>query len=76
VMDKLLFGSDFPYRLPAECIEALYSINQLSHGTNLKTIPREQLRGIVERDTLSLLGIEPPAAPGPKPKSGIFADDD
>ena len=46
---------------PAECIEALYSINQLSSGTNLQTIPREQLRGIVERDTLTheIFSIEP-----------------
>jgi predicted TIM-barrel fold metal-dependent hydrolase len=76
VMDKLLFASDFPYRSPAECIEALYSINQISHGTNLKAIPREQLRGIVERDALSLLGIERPAPVTNKSKTGIFADDE
>lgn len=57
VMHKLLFGSDFPYRSPAACIESLYSINQLASGTNLVAIPREQLRGIVERDALTLLGI-------------------
>ncbi|MFT3786470.1 MAG: amidohydrolase family protein [Tepidisphaeraceae bacterium] len=58
VIDKLLFGSDFPYTKPADCIEALYSINQLVQGTNLPVIPREALRGIVERDTLELLGLE------------------
>ncbi|HOA74972.1 MAG TPA: amidohydrolase family protein [Phycisphaerae bacterium] len=58
VMDALLFGSDFPYSTAAESIEALYSINQFCHGTNLPTIPREQLRRIVERDSLTLLGIE------------------
>jgi predicted TIM-barrel fold metal-dependent hydrolase len=57
VMGKLLFGSDFPFRSPAECIEALYSINQ-SMETNLVAIPREELQGIVERDSLALLGIE------------------
>ena len=57
VIDKLLFGSDFPYTSADECIEALYSINQLAHGTNLPLVPREALRGIVERDALSLLGI-------------------
>lgn len=66
VMDKLLFGSDFPYTSPAKCIEALYSINHMCHGTSLPTLPRERLRGIVERDTLSLLGIQDvPAAPQP-----------
>lgn len=58
VIDKLLFGSDFPYTSAAECIEALYSINQMAQGTNLPVIPRESLRGIVERNTLSLLGLD------------------
>ncbi len=57
VMDKLLFGSGFPYTSPARCIEALYSINHLVHGTNLPALPREELRSIVERDALRLLGI-------------------
>ncbi|HEX8914074.1 MAG TPA: amidohydrolase family protein [Humisphaera sp.] len=57
VIDKLLFGSDFPYTSATECIEALYSINQMAQGTNLPVVPREMLRGIVERDALSLLGI-------------------
>lgn len=63
VMDLLLFGSNFPYSSPAVCIETLYSINQFCHGTNLPTIPREQLRQIVERNTLELLGIDDGQAP-------------
>jgi predicted TIM-barrel fold metal-dependent hydrolase len=55
--DKLLFGSDFPYTNVTETIESLYSINQVAHGTNLPLIPREALRGIVERDALALLGL-------------------
>ncbi len=58
VIDKLLFGSDFPYTNATVCIEALYSINQLAQGTNLPLVPREALRGIIERDTLGLLGLE------------------
>lgn len=57
VMHKLLFGSGFPYTVAASCIEALYGINHIAQGTNLPTIPRGQLRGIVERDALTLLGI-------------------
>ena len=57
VIDKLLFGSDFPYTSAEECIEALYSINQLAQGTPLPVVPREALRGIVERDALNLLGL-------------------
>jgi hypothetical protein len=58
VIDKLLFGSDFPYTSVTDCIEALYSINQLAQGTNLPVVPREALRGIVERDALGLLGLD------------------
>jgi len=57
VIDKLLFGSDFPYVGVTDCIEKLYSLNQVAQGTNLPMVPREQLRGIVERDTMSLLGL-------------------
>jgi hypothetical protein len=57
VIDKLLFGSDFPYTSATDCIEALYSINQIAQGTNLPVVPRESLRGIVERDSLGLLGL-------------------
>ncbi|HEX3356446.1 MAG TPA: amidohydrolase family protein [Tepidisphaeraceae bacterium] len=57
VMDKLLFGSDFPYTSATECIESLYSLNQMAQGTQLPLVPREALRGIVERDTLTLLGL-------------------
>jgi uncharacterized protein len=57
VIEKLLFGSDSPYTSATECIETLYSINQLAQGTNLPLVPRESLRGIVERETLSLLGL-------------------
>jgi len=57
VIDKLLFGSDFPYTSVNNCIENLYSINQFAQGTNLPVVPREALRGIVERDALGLLGL-------------------
>jgi predicted TIM-barrel fold metal-dependent hydrolase len=52
VIDKLLFGSDFPHTSITDCIESLYSINQVAQGTNMPTVPREALRGIVERDAL------------------------
>lgn len=76
VINKLLFGSNYPFRSPAACIEALYSVNQVSAGTNLQTIPREQLRGIVERDALKLLGIGPQGRPTPKSRLSVFEDDE
>lgn len=58
VIDKLLFGSDFPFADAADSIASLYSLNLIVQGTNLPTVPRSALRGIVERDALSLLGLE------------------
>jgi len=67
VIDKLLFGSDFPFGTPTRAIESLYRINHLVTGTNLPTIPRQSLVSIVERDALGLLGIE--SAVGAPPTS-------
>ena len=68
VMDKLLFGSDFPRMSATTCIEALYSINQVVQGTALPTVPRQQLQAIVERDALPLLGLGPAAPPARPPQ--------
>ncbi len=58
VMDKLLFGSGFPFSKPEECIETLLSFNKLLADTNLPTVPRGNIQNIVERDTLNVLGIK------------------
>lgn len=63
VIDKLLFGSDFPYTPAARAIESLYRLNQLVTGTNLPTVPRQYLAAIVERDALAALGIEDASPP-------------
>ena len=77
VMPKLLFGSGYPYTDAASCIEALYGINHMVKGTSLPVVPREQLRGIVERDALDLLGIaKPKPSNGDNHKRDSFLDDD
>lgn len=58
VINKLLFGSDFPFSSAAVCIEQLYNINLIVQGTNLPSVPRQELRDIVQRNALGLLGIE------------------
>ena len=58
VTDKLLFGSDFPFLSASEAIESVYRLNEVTHGTPLPSVPREVLRGIIERDALAALGIE------------------
>jgi predicted TIM-barrel fold metal-dependent hydrolase len=58
VMDKLLFGSGFPSASASQCIETLLGFNMLLADTNLPTVPRGNIRNIIERDTLELLGIK------------------
>ena len=58
VMGKLLFGSGFPFGNAGECMETLLGFNMLLADTNLPTVPRGNIRNIIERDTLKLLGIK------------------
>ena len=58
VMDKILFGSGFPFAEPDACIETLLGFNRMLTNTNLPQVPREKLRSIVERDTLTLFGLK------------------
>ena len=57
VMNKLLFGSGYPRASATDCIETLLGFNKLMADTHLPTVPREEIRSIIERDSLSLLGI-------------------
>jgi hypothetical protein len=58
VMDKLIFGSGFPYSNASECIETLLGLNMLMADTNLPTAPRSSIRNVIERQSLELLGIK------------------
>lgn len=67
-LGKLLFASGFPAETPSEAIDRLFELNAFLVGLSLPTIPQAQIRGIVERDACSLLGITPPAGSGPRPR--------
>lgn len=59
VLTKLLFGTGYPAEKPRRAIERIFSVNGFSTSSGgWSTIPREQLREMVERDTLRLLGLE------------------
>lgn len=63
-MGQVLFGSNFPYVSPEQAIKTIYSVNTLTQGTHLPSVPREQLRSVVERDTIQVLGLKrEPAEP-------------
>jgi len=69
VMNQVLFGSGFPFCDPQRAIVTLYSVNTTSQGAPLPSVPREQLRNVVERDTLAELGIAKPVATGAPPQT-------
>lgn len=50
VLDKLLFGTDWPLISPAEEIQRLKGINKYAEGTNLPRIPDEAILNIIEKN--------------------------
>jgi hypothetical protein len=72
---KLLFASGFPFDTPTRAIEAIYGINAMVHGTPLPRIARSVLREIVERDSISLLGLGLAPAPRDRDASRSLASE-
>jgi hypothetical protein len=58
VLDKLLFGTDYPVTTPRETIDGLLNVNAVVEGTNLPRVPLDAMERILHRDSLALLGIE------------------
>ena len=58
VMNKLLFGSGFPHGNATECIETLLGFNKLLADTDLPSVPRSDIKDVIERNTLKTLGIQ------------------
>jgi len=60
VWDKLLFGTDYPFTTVQATLDGLRSLNQLVEGTNLPRLNMEAIERMIYRDSLALLGLEPP----------------
>ncbi len=60
VLSKVLLASGFPFETPEQAIKRIYSVNTYGVGTELPSIPRAQLREVVERDALDCLGLQRP----------------
>ena len=56
VLDKLLFGSDYPVITPAETLEGLRSINRFAEGSNLPRVPEDTIDAIISRNAERVLG--------------------
>jgi uncharacterized protein len=59
VTHKLLFGTDYPFAKAQESILGLKGINHITGGSGLPRVSSETIEGILQRDSLSLLGIKP-----------------
>jgi len=57
VLDKVLLGSDYPGVTTRQARDAVLNLAHVTDGTNLPRIPSDRLQALVERDSLSLLGI-------------------
>jgi predicted TIM-barrel fold metal-dependent hydrolase len=57
VLDRLLFGTDYPFTTPASTLDALRRVNDMVAGTPLPRIPPERIEAMIHRDTLGLLGL-------------------
>lgn len=57
VLHKLLLGSDYPFTTPADTMARLRVVNEIVQGTALPRIPEAQIEALIERDSLSLLGL-------------------
>jgi predicted TIM-barrel fold metal-dependent hydrolase len=64
VMDKLLFGSDFPVTTSTQAIDGLRGVNDIVAGTKLPTVSREAIEQVVHADALTALGLRMPAGDG------------
>jgi uncharacterized protein len=58
VLDKLLFGTDYPFTTPASTIAALKKVNEMAVGTNMPRIPEAKIEEMIHRDSLPLLGLD------------------
>ena len=64
VLDKVLFGSDWPITEVGESIERLRAVNDIVEGTPLPKVDPDAIEAIIERDSLGLLGLSAPPGAG------------
>jgi hypothetical protein len=57
IVDKILFGSDFPNKTPTEALALFQALSTMTDGTNLPKITTEMISSIVYERPLSLLGF-------------------
>lgn len=57
VWDKVLFGTDYPFTTVQATLDGLRSLNRMVEGTNFPRLNAEAIERMIERDSLTLLGL-------------------
>ena len=57
ILQKLLFGTDWPIILFDQTINGLRRVNDVVEGTAMPKIPPDEIEALIHRDSLSLLGL-------------------
>ena len=57
VLDKVLFGSDYPANTPGDCMRKLESINHFANGTELPRVPDEALHDILYENWKNVIEV-------------------
>lgn len=58
---KVLFGSDFPFTTTGDSLRGVRNLNAVLGSSGLPPVPAEAIEGILQRDTLRLLGLAHPS---------------
>jgi predicted TIM-barrel fold metal-dependent hydrolase len=58
VLDKIIFGTDYPITEVQETIDHLRQVNRIVEGTPLPKVDPEAIEAIIHRDALALLGLD------------------
>jgi predicted TIM-barrel fold metal-dependent hydrolase len=62
IVDKMFFGTDFPFTTVEESLEGLRGVNRQVEGTSLPRVADETIRSLIESDPRKRWWREPPRA--------------
>ena len=58
VWDKVLFGTDYPFTTVEQSIDGLRALNAQLEGTALPRLITDEIEALIQRDSLTLLGLD------------------
>jgi uncharacterized protein len=64
VWHKVLFGTDYPFTTVNETIAGLRGLNDMLEGTRFPRLNSDEIERLIDRDSLAILGLTPPASAG------------